>query len=346
MRTKNIKIKQKSFGFHQQKEVFVLSLENDHGMRLRVTNFGASIMSLDVPDISGGYTNVVAGFDSITDYIQKSKNKESKFLGASIGRYAGRISNKKIEINNIDYPLYHEEGVHLHGGEHGFDESVWEIAYIDDDQSAITLSYQSEDMEEGYPGNLNVKVIYQLTNDNELKITYHAVSDQDTIVNLTNHAYYNLNGEDSIKDHTLQLNCSKFVDVDEKQLPTGILKPVVGTKYDFLVSKGLHKLEPDNIIDNAFVFDPEQEAKATLMSERTGIRMDILTNQPAVVIYTVEEFPDWNFRKGIAYTAFPAICFETQNFPDAPNYDHFPSAFLKAGEFYENSSTFRFSKMV
>ncbi len=341
MKTIKRKIKQKSFGFHNQEELLVLSLKNDNGMRLRITNFAATIMSLEVPDRHGKLINVVVGFDSLQDYVDKSKNKVSRFLGASIGRYAGRISNEKITVNTIDYPLYHENGVHLHGGRNGFDERVWEIEYIDEDELSVSLSYLSEHMEEGYPGNLRVKVIYQLTNENELKITYQAVSDQDTVVNLTNHAYYNLNGVNSITDHTLKLNCSNYLEVDH-QIPTGVIKPVVDTNYDFLSAQKLDALEENGSIDDTFVFDAKKEAKVTVSAQESGIVMEVLTNQPAVVIYTQEKFPDWNFRKGAKYSKFPAICFETQNYPDAPNHSHFPSAVLQAGEYYENKSVFKF----
>ncbi len=343
LKTKKRKIKQKSFGIHNQKELLVLSLKNDNGMRLRITNFAATIMSLEVPDVDGKLVNVVVGFESLKDYVEKSKAKISKFLGASIGRYAGRISNEKIIVHDIDYPLYNEDGIHLHGGRNGFDERVWDIDYIDEDELSVSLSYLSEHLEEGYPGNLRVKVIYQLTNDNELKIKYQAISDQDTVVNLTNHAYYNLSGANTITDHTLKLNCSNYLEVDKKQLPTGIIKPVVGTKLDFLTSKELNTLENEGIIDDTFIFDPEKEAKAAISSSHTGIHMEVVTNQPAVVIYTQEKFPDWNFRKGVKYSKFPAICFETQNYPDAPNHSNFPSALIKAGELYENRSVFKFS---
>ncbi len=342
MKTKR-KIKQKSFGFHNQNELLILSVRNDNGMRLRITNFAATIMSLEVPDANGKLVNVVVGFESLQDYIEKSKGKVSRFLGASIGRYAGRISNQKISVNTIDYPLYHEEGIHLHGGKNGFDEKVWEIDYIDEDELSVSLSYLSEHMEEGYPGNLRVKVIYQLTNDNELIIKYQAISDQDTVVNLTNHAYYNLSGEQTITNHILKLNCSNYLEVDGKQFPTGNINSVLGTKYDFLNWRKLDELEEKGILDDTFVFDTKEKSKVVINAEESGIQMEVSTNQPAVVIYTHKQFPDWNFRKGVKYDKFPAICFETQNYPDAPNHSNFPSTLIKAGELYENRSVFKFS---
>ncbi|GAA4278081.1 galactose mutarotase [Aquimarina mytili] len=301
-------------------------------------------MSLEVPDKNGKLTNVVVGLDSLQDYINMSRNKVSKYLGASIGRYAGRISNGKIRVNDHNYILYNEKGVHLHGGKNGFDERVWEVDYIDEDELSISLSYFSEHLEEGYPGNLRVKVIYQLTNDNELKITYQAISDQDTVVNLTNHAYYNLNGNNTITDHVLQLHCSRYLEVDAKQLPTGVDKSIVDTKFDFCIPKKLNVLKTKGSIDDTLIFDPEKDPKIIISAEESGITMKVHTNQPSVVMYTPEEFPDWNFRKGTFYHKFPAVCFETQNYPDAPNHNNFPSAFIKAGELYENRSVFSFSK--
>ncbi len=312
-------------------------------MQLRITNFAATVMSLEVPNTYGELTNVVVGFDSLYDYVEKSKTKESKFLGASIGRYAGRISNEKIIVNGVDYPLYNENGVHLHGGRNGFDEKVWDIDHIDEDELSISLSYLSEHLEEGYPGNLRVKVIYRLTNDNELKITYQAISDQDTVVNLTNHTYYNLEGCNTITNHVLKLNCSNYLEVDEKQLPTGVIKTVTDTKLDFLLPRKLDNLEEKGSIDDTLIFDAEKEAKATISAQESKIKMEVYTNQPAVVVYTPEKFPDWNFRKGVQYDKFPAICFETQNYPDAPNHNNFPLVFLKADALYENRSIFKFS---
>ncbi|WP_299434458.1 aldose epimerase family protein [uncultured Aquimarina sp.] len=343
MKTLKRKIKQKSFGFYNQKELLVLSVQNDNGMRLRITNFAATLMSLDVPDVSGNFTNVVVGFDSLEDYMEKSKTKESKFLGASIGRYAGRISNKKVKITNKEYPLYHENGVHLHGGKNGFDEKMWDIDYINEDDLSVSLSYLSEDMEEGYPGNLQVKVTYQLTNDNKLKITYQAISDKDTVVNLTNHAYYNLNGSGTIIDHSLQLNCSKYLNLYQNQLPTGEIKPVIDTKFNFLETSNLKHLDREGILDDTLIFEPESEVKATFISKESGLKMEMRTNQPAAVVYTPERFPNWNFRKDAKYDKFPAICFEAQNYPDAPNHTNFPSSILKAGKYYKNEIEFAFS---
>ena len=330
-------------GKHNQQNLYVVSIRNDSGMSLCITNFGATLMSLDVPDINGKPVNVVVGFTSVQEYIDKTKVDTPMYIGASIGRYAGRISKEKISINAKNYPLYHHKGVHLHGGKYGFDQQIWQIDSIDEDEMKIVLSYLSRDMEEGYPGNLKAKVTYQLTKNNELIITYHAVSDQDTVVNLTNHAYYNLNGEGTITDHFLKVNASFYLEVDKNQLPTGILKPISNTKFDFTSSKKLDIIQNKGLIDDTFVVNEHHFKIAKLTSPKTGIKMTVKSNQPSVVIYTPERFPNWEFVNNSSYSRFPAICFETQNYPDAPNHKNFPSSYLKAGEQYENRSIFKFT---
>ena len=343
METKQRRIKQKSSGFYTNKELFVFSIKNKNGARLRITNFAASILSLEVLDKQGSRVNVILGFDSIDQYVDKSKGKVSRYLGASIGRYAGRISGEKLKINSKEYPLYHEDGVHLHGGKYGFDEKVWDVAYVDEDNQSVTFAYYSEHLEEGYPGNLRVEVMYQLTDDNKLNIKYTAVSDQDTVLNLTNHAYYNLNGEGSVSNHILQLHCDRYLEVDDKNIPTGEVHKVVDTRFDYREEKVLSSLQKDGILDDTLIFEAHRDTfQGVVFSPLTGIRMQIKTNQPAVVIYTPEKFADWNFRKGKTYDKFPAICFETQNYPDAPNHSHFPSSEIKANERYENFTSFIF----
>ncbi|MBW1294440.1 aldose epimerase family protein [Aquimarina litoralis] len=346
METLKRNIKQKSVGFHGNKELFVLSLSNGSGMKLRIANYGATIMSLEVPDHLGNMINVIVGFDSLEQYIEKSKNKESRFLGASIGRYAGRISGGKFTMNCLEYPLYQEEGVHLHGGKQGFDEKVWDIEYINEDSLSVSLSYLSEHLEEGYPGSLRVKVTYQLTDTNELKIRYDATSTEDTFVNLTNHAYYNLNGSDDILNHELLLHCSHYLEVDDKLLPTGILKPVEETKLDFTNSKCLEFLEYKGTIDDTLIFDENMNSKGVLISPKTKIKMEFFSNQPGIVLFTPKKLPEGNYYgNNVSYGKFPAICFEMQNYSDAPNKWNFPSVQLKAGELYDNSMTFKFSSI-
>ncbi|WP_299212766.1 aldose epimerase family protein [uncultured Aquimarina sp.] len=324
------------------------TLINNQGAKLTLTNYGASIVSLVIPNKREELINVVVGLDSVNDYKEASYHPSSKFLGASIGRYAGRISNGGFTINNKEYKLFQENDVHLHGGLEGFDKKLWEVDSVNQDTNTVVFSYHSKHMEEGYPGDIEVKAIYQLSDDNNLTVTYKAISDQDTFVNLTSHGYFNLNGSGSILDHILFLDCPKYLEVDTKQLPTGKLRSVTGTKFDFLKSKDLKLLENFGLIDDTFIYNTKNGAsidkiKARLIAPASGLQMEISTNQPSVVIYTPENFPNWNFKNQARYHRFPAICFENQNYPDAPNHARFPSSLIRAEEEYENRSVFKFS---
>ncbi|WP_299246883.1 aldose epimerase family protein [uncultured Aquimarina sp.] len=325
-----------------------VALTNDQGTKLTLTNFGASIIGLEILNKKKEFVNVIVGLDTVKDYQEVAYHPSAKFLGASIGRYAGRISKGGFVLNDYKYELYQKAGVHLHGGFQGFDKKLWKVDTISRETNTVVFSYYSKDMEEGYPGNLEIKVMYQLSDDNNVTITYKAVSDQDTFVNLTNHAYFNLNGSNNILDHSLFLDCPEYLEVDTKQLPTGKLRSVAGTKFDFLEQKNLQSLASFGLIDDTIIYNTKKEAsidkvKAILVAPASGLQMKIKTNQPAVVIYTPENFPNWNFKNQAKYDRFPAICFENQNYPDAPNHQHFPSPLLKAGEEYENRSIFEFS---
>ncbi|MBW1298908.1 aldose epimerase family protein [Aquimarina litoralis] len=327
-------------------DCIAVSLCNSNGAKLTVTNYGASVVSLEIPNKKGTLINVIVGLEDIEEYEEVSYHPSSKFLGASIGRYAGRISKGSIQLGTKEHKLYHENGVHLHGGLKGFDKKFWKLETAHND--TIVFSYESKHLEEGYPGNLSIRAIYQLSDDNELIITYQATTDHDTFVNLTNHSYFNLNGSGSILNHRLILDCPDYLEVDTDQLPTGQIKPVTGTKYDFLKPESLKGLESNGVIDDTFIFGSTNkgidnlEPKITISSPESGLKMEVQTNQPAVVIYTPENFPDWNFKNQVVYDRFPAICFECQNYPDAPNQNHFPSSFLKTGEHYENKTVFKF----
>ncbi|WP_299259377.1 aldose epimerase family protein [uncultured Aquimarina sp.] len=323
-------------------------LANDQRTKLTLTNFGASIVSLEILNKREEFINVIVGLDAIDAYKEISVHPSAKFLGASIGRYAGRIRKGGFVLNDYKYELYEKAGVNLHGGLEGFDKKFWKVDSIDHDTNTVIFSYYSRHMEEGYPGNLEVKAIYQLSDDNNVMITYKAFSDRDTFVNLTNHAYFNLNGSNNILDHSLFLDCPEYLEVDTQQLPTGELRLVNDTKFDFLEPKNLASLENFGLIDDTLIYNAKNGAsidkiKARLIAPKSGLQMEIKTNQPAVVIYTPENFPNWNFKNQTRYDSFPAICFENQNYPDAPNHHHFPSALLKAGEEYENTSIFEFS---
>ena len=323
-------------------QIKVIQLVNSKGLTIRVSNFGATLISVEVPTKNNELVNVVAGLEKPSDYAEDFYLENGLYLSSSVGRYAGRISTGKFSVEGKEYPVFNVDGVHLHGGKVGFDRKIWAIDEVTEGENPkVVLSCVSNDGEEGYPGNLKVKAIYQLTEENEVKISYKATTDKATPVNLTNHAYYNLNGKDSVLDHKLMINTSHFLDVDSQLIPSGKLNPSKGTRFDRNELELLGR-EDFTGFDDTFVLG-EGDLKAELSSEKTGVKMEVYTNQPASVVYTPVQLPNLPYKNGISYSKFSAICFETQNFPDAPNHDNFPNSILQPGEEYSNESIFKFS---
>ena len=320
----------------------LIELRNNCGMELVVSNYGATIKSLKVLDNQNTSVNVAVGLEYEEDYITSEYQKQNLFLGSSIGRYAGRISGGKFTLDGIEYSLHNLNGVHLHGGKEGFDKKYWEIVSVKRGRTPfVTLSYRSEHMEEGYPGNLYVEVTYHLMESNALKIVYSARTDKTTIVNLTNHSYFNLNGYGTVLNHSLKINSDNFLEVDDSLLPTGVILPTKNTNYDRNIELELGKQKFEGF-DDTFILNKKPKA-ASLWSRNTGIYMKVYTNQPAVVVYTPRRFPDFIFNQRTNYSEYPAICFETQNFPDAPNNHNFPNCKLLSGNNYKNETVFDFS---
>jgi len=286
---------------------------------LIILNYGAIIQKIIIKDKNGKSTNVVVGFDSPNDYLT-----DDKFLGACIGRYAGRISNAGFDLDRERYHLYEKKGIHLHGGKEGFGKKYWKIEEVHQGrQPYVTLSYESKHLEEGYPGNLKAAVTYKLIN-NALVITHQATTDRTTVVNLTNHSYFRLDGTSTINNYNLKLNCSQMVELLANKLPTGKMIDAANTSFDFLEEKKIENTR----LDTPFAINAKAEIAARASSQDSGILMEVITNQPGLVVYTPHNFP--------------AICFETQNYPDAPNHRNFPSSILRPGEHYKNESTFVF----
>ena len=286
---------------------------------LTVLDYGAIIQKLIVKNKEGKDTNVVIGLEEPNKYLDDRKS-----LGACIGRYAGRISNSSFKVNNTTYPIYSVNGVHLHGGKQGFGKKYWTIEQVHDGENPfVKLTYLSKDMEEGYPGNLRCTVTYKLVGSS-LFIVHNATTDKASPVNLTNHSYFNLDGQDKMDHNSLKLSCPEYLETDEKLIPTGKIVSVKNSKYDFLEKKKIGEVR----LDTPFVVDPTAKISAELESEKSGVSMKVRTNQPGIVIYTPLQFA--------------AICFETQNFPDAPNHENFPNSILSPGETYHNESEFEF----
>tara|TARA_R110002051_G_scaffold325867_1_gene432537 strand:+ start:69191 stop:70102 length:912 start_codon:yes stop_codon:yes gene_type:complete len=296
-----------------------ITLKNKH-IELTVLDYGAIIQKLVVQDKNGQPTNVVLGFENPEQYLQNPT-----YLGACIGRYAGRISKGEFSLNGEKYKLHSEKGIHLHGGEMGFDQKLFTIEDVQQgEEPFVKLSYLSPDMEEGYPGNLTLYVTYKLM-ANEVHIIHEAFTDKTTVINVTNHSYFKLDAVANVNHYELQLNSIGLIEMDAKLLPTGKLLALENTKFDFLQAKKINGVA----LDSPFAINPMKPVVASAFSEISGIFMEVETNQKCVVVYTP--------------TSTGAICFETQNYPDAPNHSNFPSSVLQPNERYKNKSIFRFS---
>ncbi|HEY2722805.1 MAG TPA: aldose epimerase family protein [Chitinophagaceae bacterium] len=328
-------------------------LKNKNGMTAAITNYGGRLVSLLVPDRNGKMTDVVVGFSSVRDYV----NSTEPYFGATIGRYGNRIAKGKFSLDGKQYTLFTNNGPNtLHGGKKGFQAVVWDAKQPDD--STLVLTYLSRDMEEGFPGNLNVKVIYSLTADNGFKCEYFATTDRKTVVNLTNHAFFNLNGEGSgsILNHVLQINADQYTPVDSTLIPTGKNEPVKGTPFDFTQSTAIGARINDNNeqlkngkgYDHNFVLRKADDTiirhAATVKGDQSGIVMDIFTEEPGLQFYSGNFMQGKNTFKGGAKDDFrTAFAMETQHFPDSPNQPRFPSTALETGKEYHSVSTYRFS---
>lgn len=322
-------------------KIEVTTLKNANGLELQISNLGATVISINVPDKNNRKVNVVVGLEP-EDYNKDPYLSDYTYLGASVGRYAGRISKGAFQVKGKTYPIYNEEGVHLHGGKVGFDKKYWKVEnLVEGENPFVTFSCESTHLEEGYPGNLKVTVTYQVTEKNEVKVTYKAITDAATPINLTNHAYFNLNGRDSIIDHKLKLNSAQYLEVDTQLIPSGKLIDSKNTRFDFNDESIIGRSDFEGF-DDSFVLGKEF-LKATLTAPKTGIQMKVYTNQPASVIYTPLLLEGLPFKNGVTYSKFSAICFETQNFPDAPNNSNFPSSILEPNQEYINESVWAFS---
>ena len=303
--------------FHAQMQpIKTYHLANEK-LRLTVLDHGAIIQRLEVKDQTGNFINVVRGFETPEAY-----RTDTKSFGACVGPFAGRIAGGRCAVEGKQIRLDSEEGVHLHGGKAAWGRRFWHVHTVEAD--AITLTLTCPHDENGYPGNVAASVTYRLQ-DNELHIVHQATTDRPTLLNMTNHSYFDLSGKGDIDAQRLQVKADRYLEVDDTLLPTGKLLPVEGTTYDFRKEQKIGATG----MDDTFVFDGVEGEVISLFSKSTGLRMQVMTNQPAAVIFTP---PDRT-----------SICFETQNFPDAPNHQHFPSAVLRPGATYGNHSIFRFS---
>ena len=346
-------ITEKPFGNDTQGAAVTLyTLKNRNGAEVSICNYGGLVTSLKVPDRSGKPGDVVLGFDNLADYI-----KDSPYFGALIGRYGNRIAKGKFTLDGNQYTLATNNGPNaLHGGLKGFDKVVWHSrAYQSALGPALELTYLSKDGEEGYPGNLSVKAVYTLTEDNALKLEYTATTDKDTVVNLTQHSYFNLAGKGTVLDHVVMIDADKFTPVDSTLIPTGELRPVDGTPFDFRkptaigarIGQDDEQLKFGNGYDHNWVINGRSgdvRVMARVYEPTSGRILEVLSSEPGLQFYT-GNFLDGTLKgkNGQVYQFRNAFCMEPQHFPDSPNKPAFPSVVLRPGAVYHNTIIYRFS---
>jgi aldose 1-epimerase len=351
-----LSMKKQSFGKTESGEaVDLYTLANKNGMEVTITNFGGIVVSLNAPDRNGKFDDVVLGYDQLDGYLT---NKA--FFGALIGRYGNRIAHGQFKLDGTTYNLPKNDGDNtLHGGMRGFNKRLWTAKDVSNNKgAALELTYLSKDGEEGFPGNLSAKVIYTLTDQNELHIDYSATTDKDTVVNLTNHSYFNLagQGKGDILGHQLLIKADRFTPVDQTLIPSGDLKAVKGTPFDFIkptaigerINQDDQQLKFGKGYDHNWVLNGGIKATPALAAEayepKSGRVLQVWTTEPGVQFYS-GNFLDGTItgKSGKVYNLRYAFCLETQHFPDSPNHANFPSTELKPGQKYHTSTIFKFS---
>ncbi|MDR2448591.1 MAG: galactose mutarotase [Prevotellaceae bacterium] len=333
--------------------VSLYTLDSGNGLLLQVTNYGLRVVSLWVPDKNGHYSDVSVGYENIERYIN---NEGERFLGSIVGRYANRIANGAFKLDGVEYHLpQNNNGQTLHGGLHGLDRVVWQVDSVS--AAAVRFSYRSPDGDEGFPGNLKITVEYSVTPENEFKITYEAETDKPTVVNLSNHTFFNLKGEGngSITDHILTINADHITPVNTLLIPAGALLPVDGTPFDFRTPVRIgDRIDHDHLqlqngkgYDHNWVLDVAKkqavELAATLYEPQSGRIMEVYTDQPGVQFYSGNFFDGKaNGKHGKPIGFREALALETQHFPDSPNQPNFPSTRLNPGEVYSHVCIYKF----
>jgi aldose 1-epimerase len=331
--------------------VTLYTLANKNGMTVSIMDYGATITSIRVPDRKGKIDDVVLGFDKFAPYLQMKD-----YFGATVGRYANRIARGKFTLDKTSYQLVCNNTPNaLHGGLRGFDKRLWNAEPIESEFPAVRFTYLSKDGEEGYPGNLFVSVTFSLNEENELRITYHATTDKPTVLNLTNHSYFNLGGAGSgtILNELVTLHADKFTPVDDTLIPTGEIQDVAGTIYDFLqpTAVGTHirelKGKPQGYDFNYVInkgFFSNWALAAVVEDPTTGRRMEVSTDEPGIQFYT-GNFLTGSYvgREHKRYPQYAALTLETQHYPDSPNHDNFPTTVLRPGQDFQSSTVYAFS---
>ncbi|MDR3286991.1 MAG: galactose mutarotase [Prevotellaceae bacterium] len=331
------------------KTISLYVLKNKNGLESCITNYGGRLVSLMVPDKNGKLIDVVLGFDKIDDYF-----KSFSYFGALIGRYANRISNSSFMLDGVEYKL-NGFGQHcLHGGIKGYHACIWNATQING--QTLELSYFSPDGDAGFPGNINIKVTYTLTDDNEIDIQYEATTDKPTVINLTNHSYFNISGTygSNVLEHLIQINADEFTPLDSTFIPTGAIESVTETPMDLrkLTYIGAHiddnyaQLKMSKGYDHNWILNTNgniNELAAKAISENSGIVMDVYTNEPCMQFYTGMGASRLKGKSGVSYPSRGAFCLETQHYPNSPNQPNFPNSVIRPGEKYLSRCIYKFS---
>jgi aldose 1-epimerase len=323
-------------------------MESEGGLRVTVSDYGGTVTSVLAPDRDGALGEVALGFDTIEEYLASNA-----YMGCVVGRYANRIAGARFDIDGVEHRVTRNHGAHhLHGGTRGFDKVMWKAHPVIDSESArLELRYLSVDGEEGYPGNLDTWVTYALSDAGELRIDYRAVTDGATVVNLSNHSYFNLACGGSVLGHELRIDADLYTPVDSELIPTGEMRGVDGTPMDFRksrrvgerISEPYEQLRQGGGYDHNYVLNREGEPSIVLHDPASGRVLEVSTTQPGVQLYTGNFLDGSEGGGGRTYTRHAGICLETQHFPDSPNQPGFPSTVLRPGETYNHSTVFMFS---
>lgn len=347
-----MKIITKEFGSAFGQKIFTYTLENDNGMQLTCSNLGCIVTEINVPDKNGVFENVVLGFNQAEDYI-----KYKTYFGALIGRVAGRIEQGEFELNGKVYHLPKNEGNnHLHGGYKGLHERVWEADEVETDSAiGIRFSYVSKDGEEGYPGSVHLQVTYLLNNKNQWIFTCKGYTDQKTLLNITNHSYFNLSGnaKNDILNHELALKSNRFLELDNQLIPTGKILNVDETVFDFRngrpirdgnLSQNEQNVLVGNGYDHPFLLEDHFNKEIVLKDKESGRKLIVETNQPAVVVYTGNQIEgEYKTAEGVRPKKYLGVCLETQGLPDAIHHPHFPSVVISPEDCYEAKTIYTFT---
>jgi len=331
------------------KDIYLYCLRNANQTEVLITNYGAIIMAYKIQVPDAPVNDIVLGFDNVHDYLNADYLKTYPFMGAAIGRYANRIKNASFKIDDREYHVSKNWGDdQLHGGFDGFDKKAWDVVSFDEDCNILNLKYSSPTGEEGFPGNLEVHICFELNDEDDLIYEYSATCDEATIVNLAHHSYFNLNnGEGTIGDHEIKIYSDKILEQDENLSTTGNFIGVAGTKYDFTEFHQISERMGDGY-DQSFVIDKKNDQlsiAAEVHSQKSGLKLQVMTTEPVVHFYTAQGLPKLKGKNNIEYGPWSGFCLETQKHPNAINVPKFPNTILRPGEKYHQKNVYKVCKM-